>query len=139
MACTILIIDDDKDLLELYSAVFTSKEYSVVTCSDKDEARKVAQEAEPDCIILDMCIPSEEDGIELAKFFKSNPNTQHTPIVFITAETDVSKHIDAYRAGCLDVITKPFKILDIIKRTDPAVKLGRAYKVAARMLDKFTT
>jgi CheY-like chemotaxis protein len=90
---TVLIADDDSDLIDQMKAAL-EKEYDVIAAYDGTEAVKMAAEAKPDCIVLDVMMNHMSDGLDAAKALKENKTTKNIPVIMLTS---VNKHYD-YRS-----------------------------------------
>lgn len=115
-APTILIADDDKDLVHLMATALTKAGHEVLACYDGEEALTVIQERAPhiDLVILDVLMP-KLDGVEVAQRIKNNPATDHIPILLCTGqgEETIVKGLDV---GGVDYITKPFSTRQLLVR-----------------------
>jgi len=90
---TVLIADDDSDLINQMKAAL-EKEYNVVVAYNGDEAVKTAAESKLDCIVLDVMMNHMSDGLDAAKALKENKKTKEIPVIMLTS---VNKHYD-YRS-----------------------------------------
>jgi CheY-like chemotaxis protein len=77
---TILIVDDNVDILALYDRYLTPHGYRVVVAQSAAIAQKLAPQIRPNAIILDLMMP-EQDGWDLLQFLLNQPETEHIPIV----------------------------------------------------------
>lgn len=102
----ILIADDDQDLLNYLTLLF-KEDYEVHTANNGTEAIKEAQETLPDIVLSDMMMP-EMNGMELCKRLKSEPLTQHIPVLILTSNDTAEMQIESLETGADDYITKPF-------------------------------
>lgn len=110
----ILIIDDDEDMLQMLDAVLTLDEFAVTQCSDPKLAVRVAEDVNPDIILLDMMMP-EKSGLEVMMEIRSNPLTRQIPILFLSAVGDEAIVVKALK-GADDYVIKPFKTLELVAR-----------------------
>lgn len=110
----ILIIDDDEDMLKMLDAVLTLDEFAVTQCSDPKLAVRVAEDVNPDIILLDMMMP-EKSGLEVMMEIRSNPLTRQIPILFLSAVGDEAIVVKALK-GADDYVIKPFKTLELVAR-----------------------
>ena len=121
-APTILIADDDKDLVHLMASALTRAGYEVLTCFDGQEALQVIQEraSHIDLVILDVLMP-KLDGVEVARHMKNDPSTSHIPILLCTGqgEETIVKGLDV---GGVDYITKPFSMRQMLVRVGVLVQ-----------------
>ncbi|OQP62264.1 hybrid sensor histidine kinase/response regulator transcription factor [Niastella populi] len=111
---TILIIEDNKELLELLGSIF-SLIYKVVKTDNGEEGLKLAIEVKPDIILSDIMLPGIT-GIELCKRVKTNLETCHIPVVLLTARTTAESNLEGLMIGADDYITKPFDTRILITR-----------------------
>ena len=86
------------------------------------KALKVAQELEPDLILLDVNMPGI-DGFEVCRRLKANPETEGIPVIFVSALDNVIDKVKAFAAGGVDYITKPFQLAEVLARIDNQLKL----------------
>jgi len=103
---TLLIIDDDIEMLWFVSEIF-SKEYNVVKLQDSTQISQILKDVYPDLIICDVMMPVL-NGIDLTKRIKEKKETNHIPIILISALHDIDQQIDAISSGANIYITKPF-------------------------------
>ncbi|MDN6279608.1 MAG: response regulator transcription factor [Psychroflexus sp.] len=105
---TVLIVDDDPDILEILSYNLKQEGYKVVRAENGVEAVKKAKKKKPQLIILDVMMP-EMDGIEACEKIREIKNLENTVIAFLTARGEDYSHVAGYDAGADDYITKPIK------------------------------
>jgi CheY-like chemotaxis protein len=102
----ILVVDDDEGILEVVQIVLESEGYLVQICRNGACLKQQVQQA-PDLILLDVLL-SGEDGRELCKQLKRNPQTRHIPVVMLSAHSDANKVASA--SGADDFLEKPFDV-----------------------------
>ena len=102
----VLVADDVLDTRELYAMYFTSRGFRVVTAIDGQSTIEAALAHRPDVIILDRAMP-KLDGISVTRLLKSDPRTQRTPIIILTAYPYASIEGGALEAGADIFLTKP--------------------------------
>lgn len=112
----ILIVDDEEKNLRLMSAILKNYDYSFETAKNGFEALEKTKEFNPDLIFLDIMMP-EMDGYEACKRLKQDPETQHIPVVMVTALTERESRIKCLEAGANDFLTKPVDTSELIIRT----------------------
>lgn len=105
-ADTILLVDDNPDILAMLSIILEGK-FKLIKTSEAKDALQIAQRELPDIILSDVMMP-EIDGFQLAEFIKQNPLTSHIPILFITAKASLDDVKKGLETGAIDYITKPF-------------------------------
>ena len=105
---TILLVDDEPDILEIVGYNLTAEGYNVVTAENGVEAIKKAKKKKPHLIILDVMMP-EMDGIEACEQIRKIPDLQQTIITFLTARGEDYSQVAGFDAGADDYITKPIR------------------------------
>lgn len=105
---TILLVDDEPDILEIVGYNLSSEGYTVITADNGAKAVKMARKRKPDLIILDVMMP-EMDGIEACEQIRKIPELQDTIITFLTARGEDYSQVAGFDAGADDYITKPIK------------------------------
>ena len=102
----VLIVDDSTDNIELLFAMLQD-EYQVLFSTSGSKALKLAEEVEPDIILLDIVMP-KMDGYEVISALKENPKTTNIPVIFLTAKTTKEDLLKGFSLGSVDYIAKPF-------------------------------
>lgn len=120
MAATIVIVDDEPDLLDLLKLILTEKtEHRVLTTANPHQAIEWCQAYQADLLISDLRMP-EMEGIELLKIIKQrDPNL---PLILITAYGTIESAVEAMRHKAFDYITKPFKKEQILMTVEKALQ-----------------
>jgi two-component system alkaline phosphatase synthesis response regulator PhoP len=134
MASTILIVDDEKDILELLKYNLEKEGYRVLTANNGREAlRSVKQH--PDLVVLDVMMP-ELDGWEVCKAIRKDPASSRTPIVFLTAKDSEVDEVVGLELGADDYITKPVKVRTFLARIKRVLKgaIGAESQAEAKVL-----
>ena len=109
---TILIVDDEKMILNLLAHNLEKEGYNVIEASDGLEAINVVQNKKVDLILLDVMLP-KLDGLSVCKRIK---NMMNVPILMVTAKDDELDKILGLELGADDYITKPFNIRELLAR-----------------------
>ncbi len=124
MAATIIIVDDEPDLLLLLKIILTEKtDYKVLTTSDPHQAIEWCREYHADLLISDLRMPVI-GGIELLKIIKEiDPNLA---LIIITAFGTVESAVEAMRHNAFDYITKPFRKEQILTTVAKALQWRQA-------------
>jgi DNA-binding response OmpR family regulator len=108
----ILVIDDDEDLLEIFSLIFKDAGYNVVTSNHTDTAEQIV-EIGPDLVILDISIAgSPQHGGEICAAIKKKFRDAPIPVLLISGESNISEI--AFGCGADGFIKKPFDIDSLI-------------------------
>lgn len=104
---TILIVDDNADMRQFLSGIF-SRDYSIETAEDGEKAQQILRSKQIDIVITDLMMPNM-DGLELTQFIKQNPETDHIPVILLTAKAAIESRLQALQFGADDYMTKPFE------------------------------
>ncbi|MGH7175804.1 MAG: response regulator [Tepidisphaeraceae bacterium] len=128
----ILVVDDERDLVDLISYNLKRNGYSVVAAGTGPEAIDLAGRHLPDLIVLDLMLPGL-DGTEVARRLKSDPRTAAIPIVMLTARGEETDVVVGLALGADDYITKPFsmkillaRITTVLRRKDTGAQASQA-------------
>jgi two-component system alkaline phosphatase synthesis response regulator PhoP len=105
---TILLVDDEPDILEIVSYNLKNEGYQVFTAQNGEEALKKAKKRKPDLVIIDVMMPVM-DGIEACERMRKMSELDNTIITFLTARGEDYSMIAGFDAGADDYITKPVK------------------------------
>jgi DNA-binding NtrC family response regulator len=124
MTATIVIVDDEPDLLDLLKLILTEKtDHKILTTSDPHQAIEWCKTYNADLLISDLRMP-EMEGIELLKIIKKiDPNL---PLILMTAFGTIESAVEAMRHKAFDYISKPFKKEQILMTVDKALKWRQA-------------
>jgi DNA-binding response OmpR family regulator len=117
----ILIVEDEKTLLELESILLTSKGYDVEGAMNGQSALESVANFKPDLVLLDIMIPGI-DGFEVCQRIKDNPATKDIPVIMLTAKKSREDMVRGEQVGADWYITKPFKsamVIETIQRFLP--------------------
>ncbi len=105
---TILLVDDEPDILEIVRYNLTAEGYTVITAENGAEGIVQAKKSRPHLIILDVMMP-KMDGIEACEKMRKIPELSETVITFLTARGEDYSQVAGFEAGADDYITKPIK------------------------------
>jgi two-component system alkaline phosphatase synthesis response regulator PhoP len=120
MKKTILVVDDEKDILDLLSYNLNKEGFAVITAHNGKEAlEKVKQK--PDLIILDVMMP-EMNGLEVIQELKKDKSTALIPVLLLTAKGSETDEIVGLEVGADDYIVKPVKIGKIVARVHASLR-----------------
>lgn len=109
----VLIADDEEAMRKFI--VRQLKDYEVVQASDGRQAWRLANELQPDLVILDLMMPGL-DGIEVARKLRQSEGLSRVPIILITAQASEAPRLEALEAGVNDFISKPFSTVELTVR-----------------------
>ncbi|OGW58373.1 MAG: two-component system response regulator [Nitrospirae bacterium RBG_16_43_8] len=118
----ILVVDDEEINLKLMCAILKSYDYTCETAKNGIEALEKIKGMPPDLILLDIMMPGI-NGYEVCRRLRNNPETEHTPVVMVTALTDRDSRIKGLDAGANDFLTKPIDGTELMVRTKNLLKI----------------
>lgn len=118
---TILIVEDEEDILELVEYHLLQAGFDVNTCETGDEALEIIDETLPDLIILDIMLPGMV-GTEVCKILKQQEETRRIPIIMLTAKGEEIDRVVGFELGVDDYVTKPFSPRELILRVKAILK-----------------
>jgi two-component system alkaline phosphatase synthesis response regulator PhoP len=120
MKKTILVVDDEKDIVDLLSYNLTKEGFSVITARNGRDALDRARQ-KPDLIILDVMMP-EMNGLQVIQELRKEKSTASIPIILLTAKGSETDEIVGLEVGADDYIVKPVKIGKIVARVHAALR-----------------
>ncbi|WP_434512342.1 response regulator [Desulfitobacterium sp. AusDCA] len=128
----ILLVDDHPENLLALEAVLSSPEYQVIKANSGQEALKWVLNEEFAVILMDVQMPGL-DGFETARLIKQRNKSKEIPIIFITALSQASEHVQkGYAAGGMDYIFKPFEPSVLLKKVEGFVRIYKTFAEAKR-------
>jgi len=114
----VLVVDDEPQIVRALRINLTARGYEVLTASDGQEALRVAAQAKPDVIVLDLGLP-DMDGATVIEGLRGWTTV---PIIVLSARTDSGDKVAALDAGADDYVTKPFGMDELLARLRAAVR-----------------
>jgi two-component system, sensor histidine kinase and response regulator len=123
-SASILVVDDTIENLRLLGSMLGEQEYEVRPVTSGRQALLAAEHDPPDLILLDINMP-DMNGYEVCRRLKAIDALKEIPVVFLTALTDVSDKVQAFEAGGVDYITKPFELAEVVARVRTHLQLRR--------------
>lgn len=125
---TILLVDDEQDILDFLSYNLQKEGYKVFTASNGEEALKLVRQISPSLILLDIMMP-KMDGIETCQLIRKDLQFEQPIIAFLTSRAEDYSQVAGFEAGADDYITKPIrprllvsKVSSLLRRLDRAVE-----------------
>jgi len=112
---TILVVEDDTDILRLVTHNLKSAEFDVLTAQDGYTALSLARKHLPQLVILDLMLPGL-DGFEVCKELKRSPTTKNIPVLMLTARGEEVDRIVGLELGADDYVVKPFSPRELVLR-----------------------
>ncbi|MDE0466787.1 MAG: SpoIIE family protein phosphatase [Candidatus Poribacteria bacterium] len=127
MAETILVVDDDLDILELLKMNLEPEGYNVRTANDGESAVQSACMDPPDLILLDVMMP-HKDGLQVIEELKDIEHTKNVPVILLTARGQTEDKVRGLDTGADDYITKPFDLREVTARVEAVLGRTRPIK-----------
>ena len=115
---TILVIDDDKNILAIIEMYLKKEQYNVKTCERGDLALQLFRETQPALVVLDVMLPGL-NGLEVLRRIRKESDV---PVIMLTARDAVMDKVSGLDAGADDYLTKPFAIEELLARIRVALK-----------------
>jgi two-component system, OmpR family, alkaline phosphatase synthesis response regulator PhoP len=135
---TILVVDDERNIVELVRLYLEKEGFNVVAASDGEQALTQYERTDPDLVVLDVMLP-KMDGFEVCRELRRRGDV---PILMLTARSEDVDAIVGLELGADDYVTKPFnpralvaRVKAILRRTDVTAKGGRPIQVGDLRID----
>jgi two-component system response regulator VicR len=119
----ILLLEDDTNLGFILQEHLELEGYSVKLCTNGDEGSKAFQSGRYDLCLVDVMMP-KKDGFAFAREVRKND--QQTPLIFLTAKSLKEDRIEGFKIGCVDYVTKPFSMEELMLRILAVLKRSKA-------------
>jgi two-component system phosphate regulon response regulator PhoB len=123
---TVLIVEDEEDVLELVRYHLDRDGYHIETATSGEEALTKAKAKLPNLVILDLMLPGI-DGLTVCKKLKNDSKTEHIPVIMLTAKGEETDIVTGLEMGAEDYVTKPFS---------PKVLVARVRRVLHRVVSR---
>ncbi|MFQ5857142.1 MAG: response regulator transcription factor [Anaerolineae bacterium] len=120
---TILVVDDERNIIDLAEMYLTKDGYHVLRARDGEEALTVIRQERPDLVVLDIMLP-KLDGWEVCRRLRSEGD--NTPVVMLTARDDDVDKIVGLELGADDYMTKPFNPRELVARVKAVLRRTEA-------------
>ncbi len=127
----ILLVDDVPSNLQVLSETLEEQGYVILMAPSGEVCLKIARQAKPDLILLDVMMP-EMDGFETCHHLKQSDETHQIPVIFITAREETEAIIEGFNAGGVNYITKPFDAREVLVRVETHLKISCLTRQLAR-------
>jgi len=122
---TVLIVDDQPDIVRLVRDYLEKAGFQVVTAGDGEQALRAAHSAHPDLVILDLTLP-KLDGLDVARNLRRDSDV---PIIMLTARTEESDRVAGLELGADDYVTKPFSAREMVARVRAVLRRSQAARI----------
>jgi two-component system phosphate regulon response regulator PhoB len=129
----ILVIDDEKDLIELVHYNLEKEGFSVRSARDGESGLSAAKKELPDLIVVDLMLPGV-DGLDVCRSLRLDARTAHIPIIMLTAKSAESDRILGLELGADDYVTKPFSPRELVARIKAVLRRTSAPKPPSEVI-----
>ncbi|MGB8356193.1 MAG: response regulator transcription factor [Chthoniobacteraceae bacterium] len=130
MKNTILVVDDEQDVVRLLVSNLKRAGYETLTAEDGDRALARARSDKPDLMILDLMLPSIS-GLEVCRSLKGDPSMAGMPIIMLTARHEEIDRVVGFELGADDYVTKPFSPREMVLRVQSLLRRSTGWNQAA--------
>jgi len=113
MSASVLVVDDNEDIVAIVSRILLDRGYEVRIARDGPGALESVRQQRPDVVLLDMMMPGM-DGMQVLDHLKRNPGSGSIPVVMVTAKSEDRDVLAGYESGADYYITKPFTARQIL-------------------------
>ncbi|MCA9461843.1 MAG: response regulator [Nitrospirales bacterium] len=127
MAATVLVVDDEKDLLDLVTYHLEKAGLKSLAARDGETALQIAKDRLPDLIVLDLMLPGL-DGLEICRKLRKEPKTAHMAIIMLTAKAEEVDRIVGLEMGADDYMVKPFSPRELVARIKAVLRRGQSHE-----------
>src|SRR3954465_4973241 len=111
---TALIVEDHPDQAEMVARLLRLRDYEPIVAPSGEEGLELARKFDPDVVLLDLMLP-DINGFDVCRRLRSDRATMLTPIVMLTALSDVDNRIQGFRVGANAYVTKPYGIDELLQ------------------------
>lgn len=111
----VLVVDDEIGALTLIELMLQRGGFTVLRAENGKQALNILDTTIPDFIILDVMMPGM-DGIELCRHIRARPQTEHTPVLILSARNDAESILRGIQAGANDYLPKPILHHDLVTK-----------------------
>jgi phosphate regulon transcriptional regulator PhoB len=124
---SILVVDDEPDIVELVSYNLKKEGFHVISASDGEEALRKIRKGAFTLIILDLMLPGIQ-GIEVCRMIRADPKTESVPVIMLTAKGEEADRVRGLDTGADDYITKPFSPRELLSRVKAVLRRSSGRK-----------
>ena len=133
---TVLIIEDNADLVQYLTSMLQDDSRVVVACDGQEGINKAIEQI-PHLIISDVMMPNQ-DGFEVCEILKKDQRTSHIPIIMLTAKADDDSRITGFKKGADAYLSKPFNQKELLVRLEKLLEIRRQLQARYQNLDLST-
>jgi two-component system sensor histidine kinase ChiS len=116
----VLVVEDEAEIAAVLAEVLRSR-YRVEVARDGQEGVAKARNMRPDLVVMDVFLP-KLDGLEATVALKSSTDTAQIPVILLSAHQGVAEKVRALNLGAVDYMSKPFNAMELLNRTERALK-----------------
>jgi two-component system, OmpR family, alkaline phosphatase synthesis response regulator PhoP len=131
MTPRILMVDDEKDIVDLVAYNLEKEGYETLKALDGEKALQLVRTKTPDLVVLDLMLPGIQ-GLEVCKRIRKDPETASIPIIMLTAKGAEIDKIVGLEVGADDYITKPFSVKELLARIKAVLRRSEARRAAGQ-------
>jgi DNA-binding response OmpR family regulator len=117
----ILVVDDEVKVSKLIEVTLASEDRQILHASSGEEAIKIAREAKPDLMLLDIMMPGKLDGFEVCKLIKEDPDTRGICVIMLTAKGQQVDKEKGLASGADEYFVKPFSPMELLDRIEKSL------------------
>lgn len=132
---TVLIVDDNRNNLELVSSILKKSNYKIFTALSGKNAFEILASESTDLILLDVLMP-ELDGFEVCLQLKRDVQYKDIPVIFLSAQNDSQAIVRGFEVGGADYIPKPYHIEELIARVKHHIELKQTKELIQKQLEE---
>ena len=129
MAISVLIVEDDKNIQDLLQLYLEKEGYAVTIASDGGQGLTKFRAIKPDLVLLDVMMPVMS-GWEVCKAIRAE---SRTPVIMLTAKSELDDKITGLKAGADDYVTKPFEMRELIARIEAVLRRADAVSTETKV------
>ena len=118
MTASVLIVEDDKNIAELLQLYLEKEGYTVTVAADGGQGLSKFHTTQPDLVLLDIMMPVM-DGWSVCRAIRAESNT---PVIMLTAKSEVDDKVSGLKYGADDYITKPFEMKEVLARIEAVLR-----------------
>jgi two-component system alkaline phosphatase synthesis response regulator PhoP len=133
VARTILVIDDEPELVKLLDYNLTKAGYLVLSAKDGENGLAAARKHAPDAVILDVMMPGL-DGWEVCKRLRQDASTSAIPLLMLTAKSEEGDRVLGLELGADDYVTKPFGVRELLARVKALLRRSETASTAPEIV-----
>ena len=121
MTQTILVVDDERDIVELLRYNLAQAGYRMVSAADGQQALDLVRRDRPDLVVLDLMLPTLP-GTEVARLLRQDDKTRAIPIIMLTARGGEVDRVVGFELGADDYVVKPFSPREMVLRVQAVLR-----------------